>query len=282
MQNNAIRRAVWCIEMRLGGDGGGDIGLDEVAAAAGLGRFQLARAFQAVAGRPVISYARARRLTEAARALAGGARSILEVALDAGYGSHEAFTRAFRAEFGVTPEAVRAARSTQGLGLQEPFAMTDLPADRLAPPRLERREAFHVAGLSARFGPEGHAAISTLWARFAPWIGAIPGQAGPDAYGVCHDGDGQGAFDYLAGVETTRPDDLPAELARVCVPAGRYAVFTHRGHVADIRETMGAIFGGGLARHGLTHAEGPDFERYGPAFDPRSGTGEIEIWIPVR
>ena len=52
-------------------------------------------------------YARARRLTEAARVLAKGAPDILNVALEADYGSHEAFTRAFRDHFGMTPEAVR-------------------------------------------------------------------------------------------------------------------------------------------------------------------------------
>jgi AraC family transcriptional regulator len=54
-------------------------------------------------------YARGRRLSEAARALAAGAPNILEVALAAGYGSHEAFTRAFRRQFGVPPEALRGA-----------------------------------------------------------------------------------------------------------------------------------------------------------------------------
>lgn len=55
-------------------------------------------------------YVRGRRLTEAAKALSRGAPDIFSVALDAGYGSHEAFTRAFPDEFGVTPETIR----TQG------------------------------------------------------------------------------------------------------------------------------------------------------------------------
>jgi AraC family transcriptional regulator len=46
-------------------------------------------------------YVRGRRLTEAAKVLSDGAPDILTVALDAGYGSHEAFTRAFRDQFGV-------------------------------------------------------------------------------------------------------------------------------------------------------------------------------------
>jgi len=43
----------------------------------------------------VMRYVRGRQLTEAARCLASGAPDILAIALEAGYGSHEAFTRAF-------------------------------------------------------------------------------------------------------------------------------------------------------------------------------------------
>lgn len=55
-----------------------------------------------------MQYVRERRLTEAARTSANGAPDILNVALNAGCNSHEAFTRAFRDHFGITPEALRA------------------------------------------------------------------------------------------------------------------------------------------------------------------------------
>ncbi len=81
------------------------------------------RAFAAATGFPVMRYVRARRLSEAARSLANGAPDILTLALDADYGSHEAFTRAFRDHFGVTPEMVRAATRLDQLRLQEPIKM---------------------------------------------------------------------------------------------------------------------------------------------------------------
>src|SRR3979490_2915141 len=105
--------------------------LDEVAAIAGISRFHLVRAFAAATGLSVMRYVRARRLSEAARALAGGAPDILSVALDADYGSHEAFTRAFRDHFGVTPEAVRAATRLDNLRLQEPIVMNSTLIDNL-------------------------------------------------------------------------------------------------------------------------------------------------------
>ncbi len=71
----------------------------------------IVRAFAGMVGQPVLAYARGRRLSEAAHLIAGGAPDILQVALAIGYGSHEAFTRAFRDQFGLTPEEARAKRS---------------------------------------------------------------------------------------------------------------------------------------------------------------------------
>jgi AraC family transcriptional regulator len=63
---------------------------------------------------PVIKYLRARRLSDAARTLGMGGKDILSIALEAGYGSHEAFTRAFREQFNVPPENVGQRASVDG------------------------------------------------------------------------------------------------------------------------------------------------------------------------
>ena len=68
-------------------------------------RSHLAHAFGTATGLSVMQYVRARCLSDAARVLAGGAPNILTVALDAGYNSHEAFTRAFRDRFEESPRA---------------------------------------------------------------------------------------------------------------------------------------------------------------------------------
>ena len=116
---NPAQKALWFIESHLAGA----LTLDEIAGVAGISRFHMVRAFAAATGLSVMRYVRARRLSEAARALAAGAPDILSLALDADYGSHEAFTRAFRDHFGVTPEAVRAATCLDRLKLQEPILM---------------------------------------------------------------------------------------------------------------------------------------------------------------
>src|ERR1700761_1511864 len=124
---NPAQKALWYIESHLAKA----LTLEEISAVAGVSRFHLVRAFAAATGFSVMRYVRARRLTEAARALAGGAPDILSLALEADYGSHEAFTRAFRDHFGVTPEAVRAATRIDHLNLQEPVIMDQTALDNL-------------------------------------------------------------------------------------------------------------------------------------------------------
>src|ERR1700730_2726560 len=152
---NPAQKALWYIESHLAAP----LTLDEIAGVAGISRFHLVRAFAAATGFSVMRYVRARRLTEAARALARGAPDILSVALDADYGSHEAFTRAFRDHFGVTPEAVRAATCLDHLKLQEPIVMDSTVIDNLQAPRFQTGKPLLVAGIGERYTCESSADV---------------------------------------------------------------------------------------------------------------------------
>ena len=275
---NPVMKALWYVEHNFAGE----ITLDEIAGVAGVSRYHVSRAFGEAIGRPITRYVRGRRLTEAARALASGATDILTVALESGYGSHEAFTRAFREQFGLTPESVRAQRHLDNIELVEAATMNQSVLTDIAEPRFESRNAFLVAGLSARYDYENcGGGIPAQWQRFAPYIGNVQGQIGSDAYGLRYNSDDSG-LDYLCGVEVGEFSQLAPELSRVRVPANRYAVFTHRGHVSTIRSTWAAIWNKWLPKSGHQLADAPDFERYGREFDARTGSGEVEIWVPLK
>ena len=276
---NPAQKALWYIESHLAGA----LTLDEIAAIGGISRFHMVRAFVAATGLPVMRYVRIRRLSEAARALAGGAPDILNVALDADYGSHEAFTRAFRDHFGVTPEAVRSSTRLDNLRLQEPIVMDSTVIDNLQAPRFETGKAMLVAGIGERCTHEnGGAGIPNQWQRFHQKVGDIPDRVGQVAYGVCCNGDDSGNVDYIAGVEVSDFSDLPREFSRVRIPEQRYAVFSHRDHIATIRRTINTIWNHWLPVSGVKAADAPSFERYDENFDPLTGNGGLEIWIPVR
>src|ERR1700733_4109097 len=124
-------KAVWVIERNFNSE----LTLTGIAQSCGVSSFHLAHAFGAATRRSVMSYARGRRLTEAARKLASGQRDILQVALETGYASHEAFSRAFREQFGTTPETVKRNGSTKSLALVEPL---ELPENK--PAKIDKPE----------------------------------------------------------------------------------------------------------------------------------------------
>lgn len=275
-----VSRALWYIESHFARA----LGLEEIAKVGGVSRFHLARLFTAVTGHSVFGYVRARRLTEAAKSLSRGAPDILSVALDAGYGSHEAFTRAFRDRFGPAPQEVRAMRRIDNLPLQEPLRMTDTAPVTLDPPRIVQGAPMIIAGVAERYGHSGAAGIASQWQRLVPHLGSLPQQVGQATYGVMSDQrDGGASFQYLAGVEVSTTEGLPKDFSVVRVPAQTYGVFQHKGHVSTTQKTMDAIMRTWGPKSG--YAPGDQvvfFERYGESFDPITGLGGFEIWAPRK
>jgi AraC family transcriptional regulator len=82
--------------------------LKTLSARTGSSPFQLHRAFRAMVGESPKQYTLRLRLEQAATRLATRDASVLEIALGAGFKSHEVFTRAFSRHFGMTPTAYRA------------------------------------------------------------------------------------------------------------------------------------------------------------------------------
>jgi AraC family transcriptional regulator len=275
---NPVAKALWFIENHFAEE----LTLDDIAEASGVSRYHMARVFGVATGRSVMGYVRGRRLTEAARKLAGGAPDILAVALDAGYNSHEAFTRAFRDQFGVTPEALRARGHLDDIKLTEPIKMDETLLSNLEPPRFENLKTLLIAGVGERYTSETSAGIPAQWQRFVPHLGHIPGQVGWTTYGVVCQTDDAGNMEYICGVEVSDLSKVPSELSQLRIPEQRYAVFTHRDHVSTVRQTWYTIWNKWLPESGHQAAEGPEFERYGKEFDPRTGSGGFEIWIPIK
>lgn len=270
-----IERTVWYVESHLNTA----MSLDDIAQIAGLSKFALTRTFLATTGRTVLAYVRARRLSEAVKLLQRGAPRILDVALSVGYGSHEAFSRAFRGHFGFTPVELR--RGRHHPALTEAIDMSNDARHPILAPRFSDRDAFKVAGLSRRFSMQNTSGIPGLWQSFGQHIGSIPGEVAEVAYGVCYNTDAE-SFDYLCGVEVLSSSDLPHGLSLVEVPSNHYAVFHHRGHITDIHAIMRAIFSDWLPTSGHQAAAAPVFEQYGREFDPRTGEGGFDIYIPLK
>jgi AraC family transcriptional regulator len=275
---NPVNSALWFIESHLTYD----LSLESIAAQVNVSPYYLTRAFAHLSGLSIMRYVRARRLSLAARALADGAPDVLSIALAAAYGSHEAFTRAFREQFGITPEAVRAQRHVDNLAIVEPIAMTHEQLTQLEPPRFEQGKPMLIAGIAARYNCENKGGIPSQWERFLAYFGHIPDQLDQVAYGIVHNTDDAGNLEYLCGARVRDFSRTPPELTTLRIPSHRYAVFKHTDHVSTISGTFAAIWTRWVPESGHEVVDAPILEVYGPQFDSRSGNGGLEIWMPIK
>jgi AraC family transcriptional regulator len=270
-------KALWIIER----NSTQPLTLDGIAAACGVSRSHLAHAFGTATGLSAMQYVRARRLSTAARALAAGAPDILSIALEAGYGSHEAFTRAFRDRFQQAPESVRERRSVDGLALADPLELGPHATVRLDPPRVVDDQIVRVVGLSERCNFETTITIPAQWQRFMERYDAIPNKRDHIPIGVNYGADNDGQFQYMCGAEVHRFGERPRELLHLEIRPSQYAVFEHRGHVSTIYETYRSIWNEAMPATGRAVADAPVIERHNPTFNPRTGEGGLTLWIPL-
>ncbi len=165
--------------------------------------------------------------------------------------------------------------------------MKALSVAGLEAPRFEDGKALLIAGLRKRYAPREMNGIPAQWQSFVPHIGKIAGQVGYTAYGVCWQAGDDGTIEYLTGVEVSGFLGVPDNFTVASLPATKYAVFPHREHVMKLRDTIDAIFHKWLPQSG--HEACGDvkdtpafFERYSEEFNPQTGMGGMEVWIPLK
>jgi AraC family transcriptional regulator len=275
---NPVSKAIWFVESHPQES----IALDDIAQACRVSPYHLTRAFAAATGLSLMRYVRGRRLSVAARKLAEGADDILRLAIDTGYGSHEAFTRAFRDQFGFTPEQVRGHGNCNNIQLVEAIDMSTSTLPDVKPDRFETREPRTFAGVVERYPCNNPQGIPAQWQRVGPHLGRLQGQVDHAAYGVVYNFDSDSNFDYLTGVEVSGNPSLPEGFQTYQAPRQKYAIFHHKGHIAGIRDIIAAIWNKWLPESGCQVSKSATLERYGPEFNPMTGMGGFEIWVPIQ
>jgi len=118
-QREFIRSLLQWIENNLGQD----LHLDEVSRRSGYSRWHLQRLFRQHTGFSLAEYIRQRRLTESALLLLNSNEAILQVAMNYGFDTQQAYTRTFKNYFRVTPGQLRRQRRVEPDRLLFPLAM---------------------------------------------------------------------------------------------------------------------------------------------------------------
>jgi len=153
-------------------------------------------------------------------------------------------------------------------------------------PRFETLGEFKVIGMRY-FGKNQNDEIPGLWDKFVPRMGEITQKVNPDlCYGLCipnEDTSQTGEFEYIAGFEVDNFDDIPVDMVCCTIPAQRYAVFTHKGHVSKLKDTFAYIFDTWQKESGASITDGPEFELYDERFCPQNqDESELDIYVPIR
>jgi AraC family transcriptional regulator len=274
----------------------GEIEYRRAAVEANCSTFHFLRMFEVVTGVTVGEYVRRRRLSRAALELSEGEARVTDLALRFGYESPDAFAKAFKREFGVTPIEARGGGVRLQVWPRMSFSVV-LKGDVAMEFRIEKRDEFAVTGLTIRASTENGAnlrEIPAFWdechskGHVKALERAMPKNARLGVMGICVNDfdDKTSTFTYLIGIE--RPTDaqarkaLPRGCADVAVPAGTWAVFGSRGPLPGaIQDVWKRIYSEWFPTSGYEHADSPDLEVYGMG-DTRAADYYCEVWLPVR
>lgn len=273
-----------------------DVPIESLAAAAHYSMFHFHRLFRGLTGESVRGMTRRLRLERAAyrlrRAPARESSDILGIAMDAGYASHAAFSRAFAARFGMPPSAWRDLAPGSG-ALDAIDATPHSPIPSLEPSamdiRLDSRPACDIAFVR-HVGP--YDGVAGAWKQLYTWGWPRMLLGKPQTFGLCHDDPDvtapeQVRYDACMVVGPRTKPKPSAGIERGTLPARTFVVTAHAGPYDRLGETYARLFarvaGGPVDGRTVELGDPPSLEVY--LNDPRKTAAadlRTEIWMPVR
>lgn len=283
----AMQRAVDYMEANLGD---GEITLASVAAASGYSVPHFHRVFGALAGVSAGEYLRRRRLSEAMVRVMASRGGIIGIALDCGFESHEAFTRAFRAAYGAPPSAFRNRRCEPVLFEKLSIMSKRKEGTHIMKPNVILKEPKNLIGIARRMTQGDNIRLGLIGRaqrEFMAMAGSVPGRVNPHLYYAAYDyqpedlsrEDDEIAYTYWYCVESEA--DAPAGMSKKAIPRAKYAEFVYDPKAGTLNgEQIGMpiydyIDGVWLPESGFELADTPDYEVH----DEETGLVEINISI---
>lgn len=271
----------------------GEIDITGVARSSGVTGYHLRRMFSSLAGLPLSEYVRRRRMTVAAGDVLGG-DDLLSIAVRYGYGSAEAFGRAFRAVHGIGPAEARRTGGPLRTQQQLRFRLTVEGSSRMDA-RIVNRPTVRLVGYVTRVpliyegvNPHIEEFTESLPAEVHSRLYALGDthEEGPTGLlavndDVAPDSDEGTELTYMHGVAVTGDTAAPDDLGVITVPAGDWVVFRSSGAFPESLQTMWA------ATATEWFPSNPWQLRPGPSLvstlehDEDFTTATCELWFPV-
>ncbi|MDL5350154.1 AraC family transcriptional regulator [Microbacterium sp. zg-YB36] len=257
----------------------------------GTTEYHVRRMFSSLAGMPLSEYIRRRRMSVAAADVLGDGE-LLGIAVRCGYGSTEAFSRAFRAVHGVSPGDVRRNGGPLRTQPQLRFRLTvegTTPMDT----RITDRPAFRLIGHAARVplihqgvNPDIQAHIASLPAAEHDRLKGLSDAEPAGLLQVSADVDPDYAegseLTYLHGVAVSAATPVPEDLTAIEVPTGAWVVFPVTGpYPAALQSTWAATATDWFPSNPWRLRPGPSIVAVLDRADDFS-SATCELWMPVE
>lgn len=267
----------------------GSLELEEIAKVALLSKHYFQRVFHVVIGMTVTDYIRNRKLSLAAEELLTTNKTVTEVALDYGYESTDAFTKAFRRLHGVTPSAIRK-REAQLKLFPKISLQVNMTGESEMNYRIVEKDKFSMFGFAMNRVPKEELDVEVKKFCERAWkdgshhrlneLLGFPIMHMLD--GVYFDFKEDGSRRYFLGWET-QGQKVSEEYEMIDIPAQEWIVFEYEANMdnpASISELWKRIYVEWMPSSTFEQVEGPCIERYfwknDQYFEYR-----CEVWIPV-
>jgi AraC family transcriptional regulator len=256
--------------------------LARLADVACLSPYHFHRVYRAIQGETAAETIRRLRLHRAAVELITGELPVARIARRAGYGSQEAFTRAFKTAYGAPPARYRASFVPIPAAHKEE---SDMEATTTFEVQIRNTPSIRVAALR-HSGP--YMNIGSTFERLMALAGGqgLLARPGIRSFGVYYDDPAATpATELRADACLDIPDDsVPTgQLQAREIRGGRYAVLLHVGSYAELDRPYKWLYGTWLPSSGEEPDNAPLVEEYvNDARTVAPSELKTEIWLPLR
>lgn len=255
--------------------------LAQLADVAAMSPYHFHRIYHAMQGETAAETVRRLRLHRAAVELITGELPVPRIARRAGYGSQEAFTRAFKAAYGVPPARYRASFVPSPTPTYAEDAMDTTMTYQAT---VRETPALRVAALPH------HGDYMNIGSTFERLMAMAGGQGllgpGTRSFGIYYDDPASTPREALRADACVTLSDgaLPGgELQLREIRGGRYAVALHVGPYAELHFPYTWLYGTWLPKSGEEAANAPSIEEYlNDARVVPPSELRTEIWLPLR